>query len=197
VTRTQLRPFMSPQEQAAVYSRPYDHTRWPEHVARVARTVQFITDLGQDVAGAGWDLGVDLSCGDGAILTASLARGDVQEIYLGDLVYAGHLAAVGLLEETLPRLAHRKTRAGLLVMSETIEHLRDPDQVLRAARQVADWLVVTTPTDETAAHGNPEHYWSWGVADVEEMLRAAGWNPRAHELLPMPWYTYQLWGCSR
>jgi hypothetical protein len=187
---------MTAEEEAEVYAQSYDHTRWDEHRVRVQETIQFVAGLS---IGHGWESGIDLSCGDGAIMLGLKRAGVVRTAYLGDRAWAHHLDVIGELEHTIPlSTAPSRIQYDVMVMSETIEHLRDPDCVLRLAHDLADWLVVTTPVGETTErHGNPEHYWSWDVSDVKEMLITAGWNPVEHKLLDLPYYTYQLWGCHR
>jgi hypothetical protein len=186
---------MTDEEEAEVYSRPYDHTLWTEHKTRVQRTIDFIVELSVDHH---WERGIDLSCGDGVILSMLKHLDVIHTTYLGDRVPADWLDVVGKIEDTIElEIIPGLIMNDIMVMSETIEHLRNPDAVLQQAHDLANWLVVTTPVAETGAHGNPEHYWSWEVSDVEEMLLNAGWDIQEHELLVCPYYTYQLWGCSR
>jgi hypothetical protein len=190
---TQLRPFYTDEELATVYHRPYDHTRWDEHRRRVAATVDIVTRWGKD---RGWYDGIDLTCGDGAILRALVANGTVQTAYYGDLVHADHLDVVGRVEDTLPAHTVLGRPRDLYVCSETLEHLRDPAGLLENARALASHMVLTTPVDETAAHENAEHYWSWSVEDVRDMLELAGWTVQGLDLLAMDHYVYQVWCCS-
>ena len=86
----------------------------------------------------------------------------------------------------------------LWILSETLEHLDDPELVLRLIRERAKALVLSTPV---GADGdtNPEHLWSWSADDVAEMLEAAGWTVQLHKVLEHPAggiYSFGLWGCS-
>lgn len=184
--RIQLRPFYSPGDLARLYARPYDHTRWPDHVQRVARTARVLDDLAAAVDAR---TVADLSCGDGAVVGQS--RHPWARRVLGDYTTTGPLET-GL--ETLDPV-------DVYVCSETLEHLEDPDAVLRRIRDVAAHLVLTTPAGERD-DANPEHYWGWGTDDLQDMLVAAGWKPREVELfepqvdLAFRYYTFQIWTCS-
>lgn len=179
--RTRLRPAMDAAELAAVYATPHDARRWPDHQVRVAESIAFIRQM--DVVS---NRAADLSCGNGQILDGITAG---VRIY-GDL--APGYEITGPIEETLARL----DPVDLLICSETLEHLDDPDAVLRLARAKTSTIFVSTPTWETAAHNNPEHYWAWGLDDISEMLTAAGFTDQRMRLLPLGFYTFQLWVAS-
>lgn len=180
--RVRLRPAYSTDELQHVYSRQYDHTRWPDHICRVQATIEFAKQLCPNPTSI-----ADLSCGDAAI-----AKGiGSQTLRLGDLTsgYEFH----GCIESTIHQLSH----AELFILSETAEHLDNPDSVLAEIRHRADHLVLSTPISELN-DSNPEHYWGWDHGAVRDMLEIAGWNPVLQEdLSPEPhYYNFQLWGCS-
>jgi hypothetical protein len=194
--RVQLREFHTPERLAEIYAKPYDHTRWEDHKIRVARTIEIATEFGD---GYWWQDGIDLSCGDGAILDELRSNLTVQKAYFGDMVQmAGPpwLDVIGPIETTLPAHIRERGRYNLFVCSETLEHVQDPDELLRGARRLADHMVLSTPIAETHAHGNEEHYWSWEVSDVEEMLHNAGWLECDVTILPLGFYDFQIWICS-
>ncbi len=179
--RTRLRPTVTPEELATVYAVPHDANRWEDHRVRVRETVSWIKQQVGPV-----DTAADLSCGNGAILDGI----DAQTRIKGD--FAPGYEIHGPIEETLPALDH----VDLLVCSETLEHLDDPDAVLRTARDKATAICVSTPAWETPQHNNPEHYWSWGLDDISQMLTVAGFNDQRLLLLPLGFYTFQVWVAS-
>lgn len=194
--RQQLRPFYSDDQLFDVYPETYDHSKWDDHRRRVQQTVDIVAKWGLPKR---WYDAIDLSCGDGAIVTRLQAAGVVEYTCLGDLVYAPHLDVIGKIEDTLPlhvRPGGEERRWDLFVCSETLEHVVDPDALLRQARLLASNAVFTTPISETPEHGNPEHYWSWDMNDVKTMLEAAGWEPVSCTVLPLPYYQFQVWCCS-
>lgn len=194
--KKQIRPFYSDEHLAAIYPLPYNHAFWEDHRTRVTATVDMVTGWG---SGAGWFDGIDLTCGDGAILQRLHDRGIVQRTYFGDLVPAPHLDIQGRVEDTIVAETYPDGSGrswDLYVCSETLEHLWNPEKVLRDARKLAARAVFSTPIDEGPEHDNPEHYWSWGVDDVCGMLVAAGWTPERFQRLPLSYYNFQIWCCS-
>jgi hypothetical protein len=172
---------MDAAELASVYATPHDARRWPDHQVRVRETVAFIRQQVGPVA-----IAADLSCGNGQIIDGIDAEIRVK----GDL--APGYDITGPIEQTLPALG----MVDLLICSETLEHLDDPDLVLGLARGRCRTICVTTPAWETTAHNNPEHYWSWGLDDISQMLTAAGFEQQRLLLLPLGFYTFQVWVAS-
>lgn len=182
--RIQLRPFYADTELAKVYDHAYDHRRWPDHIERVAETVKVLDEFAAVVGARSI---ADLSCGDGAIVNQS--GHPWQRRVLGDYT------TTGPIEDTLRDLAP----VDVFLCSETLEHVRDPDDLLDRIGDVAKHLVLTTPCGETS-NENPEHYWGWDVDDLHEMLMTAGWSTRSVQLFTprsVLNYTFQMWTCSR
>lgn len=183
------------------YPHGYMHKIWPDHVERVAASVDFIQRHTADLVWTEDTLVADLSCGDAAI------AGGVRErcggrLYLADLVDGmqadahGGLDAVGPIHLTVHQLDTGE--ADLVVLSETIEHLEDPEAVLRLLRPKTHHLFVSTPLGETG-DDNPEHYWGWDVEGVYDLLTDTGFEPIAcvpftPQFAGSP-YTFQFWMC--
>jgi hypothetical protein len=185
VKRKRLRPAYSPEGLAALYPVPHDHTQWPDHRLRVAVTAALAASMAEGGVGSA----ADLSCGDGAVLKAVPAQVKV----FGDLA-AGH-DLVGPIEETIELIP----RVDLLVCTETLEHLDDPDAVLTAVRRKAAALVLSTPVGAWQ-DASPGHYWAWSRAGVEEMLEAAGFAVESYVGLDLTMrghyhYEFGVWGC--
>jgi len=181
--RVRLRPAYTADELAKIYATPHDHTQWQDHLARVVMTAQFVRTAAGTIRGDA----ADLSCGDGAILKSVDVEGGR---LFGD--YAPGHEYVGPIEETIDQIPG----VDLFVCTETLEHLDDPDLVLKQIRGKARFLALSTPI---GAWGdtNPEHYWVFSRAGVEDMLNAAGFSPHAFmELDYRPAggdYTYGVW----
>jgi hypothetical protein len=164
--RQRLRPAHSPEALAEIYAKPHDSTRWNDHIVRVDVTRALVKGLLRvDVPEGSNDppTVADLSCGNGRI-ASNLG---VRNVILGD--FAPGYAHTGPIEKTIDEI----DPVDVFICSETIEHLDDPDAVLRKIRQKARHLVLSTPIeawDET----NPEHYWAWDREEVEVMLFRAG-----------------------
>jgi hypothetical protein len=183
VRRDRLRPAHSAERLAEIYARPHDHTKWPDHMLRVDATNVI----------AKWAVGpvhsaADLSCGDGAILSAL----DAQVRHFGD--FAPGYEYTGPLDETLDQIPH----VDAYVCSETLEHLDEPEPILAKIRRQSACLVLSTPVDAWGDH-NPEHYWAWDREAVEAMLTAAGWKPIVYSALDIRpangEYCFGIWVC--
>ena len=183
--RIRLRPAPNEMEMALLYPMPHQHTRWPDHIIRVRETIRMAEELlppGAVVA--------DLSCGDAAI-ARNLAATHGAILILGD--YAHGYPIQGPIEETVLRVA--PDSVDLWVLSETLEHLDDPELVLRLIRERSKRLVLSTPVG-AAGDSNLEHLWSWSADDVAEMLEATGWTVQLHKVLEHPAggiYSFGLW----
>lgn len=200
MTRIRLRDSRpSPVEERQFYVRTYpsgyQHTVWPDHVERVAASVAFISDW---VIGSGmtFDSIADLSSGDGTIPRKLSLLAGASRLVLGDINMQEGLDVVGPLPDTLESLT---PPVDLYVCSETIEHMDDPDLLLRQLRMKSRYLFVSTPVSEPLHYGNAEHYWSWGTDDVGRMLEDADWSPVDHQVfVPVSnqTYTFQFWMCA-
>lgn len=181
--KTRLRGPYDDAKLAEIYATPHDHTRWADHKARVAVTVQIAHALVGHVPTA-----ADLSCGDAATLKAL----GVPTKYLGD--YAPGYPLHGPIEQTITEIP----AVDLFVCTETLEHVDDPDLVLRAIRAKTNALILSTPVGCWGDH-NPEHYWAWSREDVEEMLTAAGFRVALYAGLDLRpgggEYEFGIWGC--
>jgi hypothetical protein len=181
--RQRLRPAHTAEQLAEIYPKPHDHRRWRDHHVRVDTTIALAKGV-DDVASV-----ADLSCGNGAIAKAVEAETTI----LGD--YAPGYDIHGPIEQTIQQIPD----VDLYVCSESIEHLDDPDLVLKLIRAKARHLVLTTPVDNWG-DANIEHYWAWSRADVEQMLTAAGWTVQVTNILDMrgAWSPYQfgMWVCA-
>lgn len=188
--RVRLRPKWSDDELARIYAVPHDSGHWRDHILRVDTTIQTAKWLhgGGPIA--------DLSCGDAKIARAVRAAwGPGGMVYLGD--YAPGYQFTGPIEKTIEEIPHVE----LFILSETIEHLDDPDLVLSMIREKSDRLVLSTPIGEGIDHpdpGNEQHYWGWDVIGMEEMLTRTGWKPQSLQELKFYNYLYnfQIWGCE-
>lgn len=183
MTRVQLRSFYSPGERAALYASTYRHDKWEEHKFRVAYTAQLLREMKPESV-------ADLSCGDGAVIAQAEL---LCPAYLGDIAPGWQFT--GPIEETILACP----AVDVFVCSETLEHVENPDALLRAIRGKARRLLLTTPDGETR-NDNPEHYWGWDLSDLALMMGDAGWVPEvpAERYVPpvlFPYYAYQVWRC--
>lgn len=191
-----LREYPTEAELAEFYSEPYDHKRWEDHKQRVQWTIGI---LGPFVDKQNICYAFDPACGDGTILRSLPA--DVDK-HFGDLVLAPHVDVIGPLEDTIPAHATHWDDSNpcesLLILTEIIEHVKDPEQVLRLAHDNFEWLLLTTPINEIREkHFNPQHVWAWSQDEMRDLLKRTGWNTLYGAALNTFYYDYQLWICGR
>lgn len=176
----------------ATYRSPHDHRIYGHgHHLRVEQSKLVACWLAEK---SGAVSGADLSCGNGAVLSATEPVG-VTATHFGD--YAPGWPYQGPIEQTVGEIP----RVDLFVCCETLEHLDGPVDVLGAIREKAGNLVLGTPvgTLGDSEDGNGEHLWQWDREGVESMLSDTGWSPVVYmsvdsRLLNEP-YLYGIWGC--
>ena len=182
--RVRLRPAYSQAELAEIYAYPWAFPgAMQDHRLRINTTIAVGRWFGQ------LDSVADLSCGDGEI---ALGLGAACH-YLGD--FAHGYPFQGPIEETIQQVPD----ADLFVCSETLEHVDDPDAVLRAIRPKCRYLLASTPIGEWNPEHNPEHYWGWTLEAFGMMLEEADFRKVVLVTLwtPPPYlYDYQIWLCE-
>lgn len=208
MARVQLREIRTAAEETAFYESRYPfgyrHEVWPDHVERIAASAELIRRYSNQIRTA-----ADLSCGDCALI----ARLDLKTAYVGDLIGARgeypmrpdvHVLPAGPLPDSLWALPEAALPVDLLILSETLEHVPDPDGLLRSAAHFSRYLFLSTPLDEPTSTGNEEHYWGWGQSDIHHMLWESGWSPMEVQLFTPEStrdypeaYTFQLWMAVR
>lgn len=190
--RARLRWAYSPEELKQIYKTPHNSNNWSDHQVRVRQTIAMGKEAKMPRHGG---FIADLSCGNGLIAT-ELASFFRAEPFLGDFAYAPGNLYTGPIEKTIDQLG---PNVNLFILSETIEHLDDPDSVLLKIRRRAGQLLLSTPIGETGTE-NPEHYWGWDQEAVARMLRNADWEPTMridlHFSNPDFPYNYQIWLCQ-
>lgn len=148
---------------AELYRRPWHASgNSDDHRLRIAATIAMGKWI---VEREGLATGADLSCGDAQIIKGL----GLQEITLGDL--APGYPMCGPITETVRDIGV----VDLFVLSETIEHVEDPQGLLAAIRPHCRHLLLTTPDDETN-DCNAEHIWGWTKAEMTSMLQQAGFS---------------------
>jgi hypothetical protein len=185
--RSRQRPAWRPDQLAEIYAGPHDHrVLAPGHDLRMERTIAIARAVYRAASSV-----ADLSCGVGTVAEALGAP----VVILGDFApgYPFH----GPIEETIDEIPH----VDVFICTETLEHLDDPDMVLRKIRGKASALVVSLPICEVPEDdANGEHYWAFDREGAEAMYRAAGWEPALYEQVEAapgsvePTYQCGIWG---
>lgn len=173
-----VRPKYTDIQLKEIYARPHDSRFWHDHSIRVSQTSELAKWIAsnEDVNTVG-----DLSCGN-ALIAKSIP---CVKIYLGD--FAPGYRYEGPIEKTIKDIPH----VDLFILSETLEHLDNPQFVLDRIREKTKYIVLSTP-DNAGDDPNPEHYWSWNMNDVKVMLYKAGFEVFVSNQLRLKDYLYDF-----
>lgn len=124
----------------------------------------------------------DLGCGDGSLLARlALALLPAHIPMWGYDLGAGDLAhgrVHGLDVRFADILADELEYGELVIASEVVEHLADPEGFLR--RLPGRLLIVSSPSTETGDWHNPIHAWAWDLDGYAALVRRAGWTVTWH-----------------
>jgi hypothetical protein len=145
---------------------------WPDHALRAMVTAGMIAWLRPKTV-------CDPACGDASLLEAAHKLHPIQMAYLGDI----SRPSIESLQVSFPhRLSVQDAaltlqgtpQVDLVLLTEFLEHIPDPDEMLRLARTTGDWLIASSPHGERTY--NPEHLWGWDADGYQQMLIEAGWD---------------------
>lgn len=189
--RLRLREAYDEPRLKAIYKQPHQHAQWADHRLRVAISISMgrflLPDRGASIC--------DLSAGDGTIARGITGMDRVHRSpILGDFAWDPHFQHQGPIEQTIDDIEPCR----LFVCTETVEHLDNPDEVLRKIRGKAERLLLSTPIGEYEPH-NPEHYWGWDEEGVRDMLAGSGWGRILTFATVQCWHPvahYGIWGCE-
>lgn len=173
-----LRPKWTDEELVRVYDHQYNHTQWQDHKDRIQSTIGFINKF---VKGKKFKTIADLSAGDAAIINAI----DIPNKIIGDFYPAFEYQ--GKIEDTIEQI----DPVDVFILSETLEHVDNPLEVLKQIRNKTKYLIISTPQDNWD-DDNEEHYWAWDKDGVEELLNDAGFEAIDY-MSEKLWYTHQYW----
>jgi|WetSurMetagenome_2_1015567.scaffolds.fasta_scaffold01762_3 hypothetical protein len=176
---------------------------WSDHIARTHVTAGMVAWLEPKIV-------ADPACGDASIASSAYVIRPYERAWLNDIsvknaalavksVQRGVLpfdtvvthddimSALGLLE------AHQ---ADVVILTEILEHVDDPDTILAFARLKGKMLVASSPVTEIGQRDdNEEHLWQFDNNGYQEMLIKAGWDPTSLTNMTFSDYLYrfQIW----
>jgi len=175
------------------------NSAWTDHVARTNVTAGLIAWLKPHSV-------LDPACGDGSIVLAADRIYGIERISLSDisrpnietLPIAPGTEGVEVWCHSIETAIVASRTVDVIVLTEILEHLPDPDSILVGAREKATWLVASSPEMRPGQMDtNAEHLWQFDGDGYVEMLQGAGWRPfhKTHMAFPDLVYDFQIWVC--
>jgi len=182
------------------------NSEWMDHVARENVTAGLITWLKPRSV-------IDPACGDGGIVLLANHIRPIGRMVLNDISVPStdylRRQVVGMegvevecasIEEALRARFEMPLGFDVVVLTEILEHMEDPDAILKLARDRAAYLVASSPemrVGQSDAH-NIEHYWQFDGEGYRQMLVESGWTPfhKTHMGFPGFDYDFQVWVCK-
>lgn len=124
----------------------------------------------------------DLGCGDGGLLQLLIEEG-IDHAWGYDFCPAN---AAGWKERGVVATSQDWTKKRVLgqvsILTEVLEHLEDPHGELRRISRVSDWVVASSPANESDVWHCPEHAWAWDYEGFAALFANNGWLVVRHEL---------------
>lgn len=151
----------------------------------------------------------DPACGDATVVMRAHDISPIASAVLGDL---SPDTLNGLVPRDLPFAVDRRVgdafstiesldHVDAIVLTEILEHLEDPDALLRLAGTKADWLVASSPIVPDGLDHTEQHLWAFDIEGYREMLVETGWKPAVWLTANCTDHPYragfQVWGCRR
>jgi len=156
---------------------------------------------------------IDPACGDGTIVAAAHRAREISGAYMSDLSRPNFYHVGTTMRPLLPPSLRVSCQSieetladdgyfDLIVLTEILEHVEDPVEILRMARSKARNVVASSPLipDNGQLDDNPEHLWQFDAPGFSDMLNETGWEPIVFvpiTLMPPQFiYSFQLWGAQ-
>lgn len=167
------------------------HLEQPDHAHRLyaardllRHAVAELTDSGKPTLDEQITV-TDLGCGDGGFL--SLIRDDFLPVEAWGYDFAPANQA-GWFERGIVAYPHDWTDhtlgvGDIVILTEVLEHLKDPHGELRWLLETpAQYVVASSPAYETLESAVDCHAWAWDFPGYEDLFKNNGWTILSHQL---------------
>lgn len=159
------------------------HLEQPNHKDRLNQAFEFIGEAYSDL-GPGQVTLSDLGCGDGGLLSRIDTWPDMHAWgydFTPANVAGALLRGVDVAHADVFGDDRDWVNVGLIsVMTEVLEHLADPHEVLRWLHGKSRYLVASSPWDETPESHDECHAWGWDYDGYTDLIQDAGWRILHH-----------------
>lgn len=168
------------------------HLEQGHHQARLYTAAQFVRDA---VDADGGTVSVsDLGCGDGGLLSIVQDIPGVSRAWGYDFAPANQAGweergVDGRLADVFGVDRKRIELGRLTIMTEVLEHLANPHGILNWVALHSNFLVCSSPYDESAADHDECHAWAWDVDGYRDLVQENGWRILQHQPLD---YKFQV-----
>lgn len=183
---------------ARLQREPFDYSgvtrsnsEWPDHRLRTFVTASAIAWLEPQSL-------IDPACGDGSIVLESQELRRCLTVALNDVSPPNMVRVKAEIDSRFPdpdyvwlisstdaafslgadyRQSLDIETFDVVVLTEILEHVADPDALLRLAAMRGNYLIASSPEMRPGQiDHNPEHVWMFDGAGYEQMLNEAGWK---------------------
>lgn len=162
------------------------HLEQEGHQPRLHKAAQFVQDaclLDGEASSV-----VDLGCGDGGLLSVVQGYSCVSRAWGYDFTpstQAGwqERGVTAYLKDVFGKDRDDIQFGRITVMTEVLEHLADPHAEVRWVAQNSNFLVASSPYDESPASYDECHAWAWDLDGYRNLIESNGFRVIHHEAL--------------
>lgn len=159
------------------------HLEQVGHQPRLFKAAEYVMEIAQHQGGVTVS---DLGCGDGGLLSLVQMHPFVTEAWGYDFTPANAAAwtSRGVEGMELDFVNYRRgvSFGDVTIMTETLEHLADPHEIVRWVATGSKWLVASSPAFETDTMHDGLHAWAWDQSGYAALLEQGGYLIIRHEL---------------
>lgn len=136
---------------------------------------------------------VDLGAGDGGMLAMIRDKGVTVPMWGYDLMETNIGPAMdrGINVRRRDFIADGWDGADLTIITEVLEHLEDPHDLVRRIAGWTSWVIASSPFNETPESHDGCHAWAWDKEGFATLFTDAGFVVMNHE-----WVTIDHYGCQ-